>query len=121
MKNFFKNIFVWWNQKTIGTMLYTYFNGKFKGEDKFGNKYYESKSGKRWVIYKKETEATSISGDWYSWIHFMINKFPENNDENKYPWEKDRQTNQTGTDNAYRPKKISKGEKLNKKYDIWKI
>ena len=45
MINFFKNIFIWWNRQTIGTMLYTLFFGKFRGTDEFGNKYYESKLG----------------------------------------------------------------------------
>lgn len=120
MKNLFKNIFIWWNQKTIGTMLYTFVYGKFKGIDERGNRYYESNSGKRWVIYKKEIEASSISGDWYLWIHFMTNKLPIDN-STKYSWEKERQVNLTGTNKIYRPKKILEKKNDIKKYDTWKI
>ena len=49
-----KQIFTWWNYQTVGTFLYTLFFGKFVGRDSFGNKYYENKKGKRWVIYNGE-------------------------------------------------------------------
>ena len=63
MLTFFKQIFVWWNQQTLGTRIQTILFGKFVGKDSFGNKYYENKSGKRWVIYKGEIDATKISND----------------------------------------------------------
>ena len=43
---------------SIGTRLFSFFKGKFVGNDQFGNRYYENRSadqyGKRnrWVIYK---------------------------------------------------------------------
>ena len=64
--NFFKQIFTWWNRQTTGTMILTIFSGKLKGIDEFGNKYYESKTGKRWVIYKDLVEASNIPPNWYS-------------------------------------------------------
>ena len=69
-----KKIFTWWNQETIGTKIQTIFFGKLVGEDSFGNKYYHSKSGKRWVIYKDEIDASKIPNEWYSWIHFINKK-----------------------------------------------
>ena len=57
MLTLLKKIFTWWNQYTLGTKILTIFSGKFVGNDNFGNKYYESKSGKRWVIYKNEIDA----------------------------------------------------------------
>ena len=48
------------------------FLGKLVGSDSLGNKYYESKAGKRWVIYSGEIDASKIPGEWYSWIHFII-------------------------------------------------
>ena len=60
MLTFFKQIFVWWNQQTLGTRIQTIFYGKFVGQDSFGNKYYQSKSGKRWVIYNGEVEASKM-------------------------------------------------------------
>ena len=43
MLTVFKQIFVWWNQQTLGTRIYTFFNGKLVGKDEFGDKYYENK------------------------------------------------------------------------------
>ena len=47
MLTIFKEIFTWWNQQTLGTRIQTLIFGKLVGEDDLGNKYYESKSGKR--------------------------------------------------------------------------
>ena len=62
MLTLFKKIFTWWNQDTIGTKIKTVFFGKLVGKDSFGNKYYESKKGKRWVIYSNEVDASNIKG-----------------------------------------------------------
>ena len=74
MLTLLKKIFTWWNRDTFGTRLKTIFYGKFVGEDELGNKYYESKSGKRWVIYTDTIDASKIPVEWYSWIHFTPNK-----------------------------------------------
>ena len=100
-------------------MILTIFSGKLKGIDEFGNKYYESRSGKRWVIYKDVVEASNIPPNWYSWIHFTSNKLPVPN-QKKYYWEKKYVPNLTGTNKAYRPKKITES-KICKKYETWKI
>ena len=63
MLTLFKKIFTWWNQDTFGTRLKTIFFGKFVGADEFGNKYYQSKRGKRWVIYSDTISA----------LRFLIN------------------------------------------------
>ena len=118
--NFLKQIFTWWNRQTIGTMILTFFSGKLKGTDEFGNKYYESKSGKRWVIYKDTVEASNIPPNWYSWIHFISNKLPDSN-QKKYFWEKKHVHNLTGTNKAYRPKKIIENKTSNKKYETWTV
>ena len=60
MLTLIKKIFIWWNQDTFGTRLKTIFFGKFVGKDEFGNKYYQSKNGKRWVIYSGEIDASKI-------------------------------------------------------------
>ena len=49
MLTMFKEIFTWWNHQTLGTRIQTFFFGKFIGKDNKGNKYYQSKTGKRWV------------------------------------------------------------------------
>ena len=84
MLTLIKKIFTWWNQDTIGTRLYTIFFGKFIGKDEFGNRYYQSKKGKRWVIYYGEIDASKIPVEWYSWIHFTSNKI-ENNPPKSVP------------------------------------
>ena len=64
-----------------------YFFGKFVGKDSFGNKYYESKKGKRWVIYSGEIDATKIPVEWYSWIHFTPNRIEKKHNLEKYDWQ----------------------------------
>ena len=118
MLTLFKEIFTWWNRQTLGTRIETFFYGKFIGKDEKGNKYYQSKSGKRWVIYKDEVDASKIPNEWFSWIHYTKNKIENVHDLQKYEWQKPHQSNQTGTDNSYHPNKNN--EKSNKKYKSWK-
>ena len=118
MLTFIKQIFVWWNQATIGTRLKTIFSGKFIGKDSFGNKYYQSKSGKRWVIYKGEIDASKIPNEWYSWIHFIPNKIQNVHELKKFEWQKPHKPNLTGSNEAYNPKDNSEATK--KKYKSWK-
>ena len=86
MLTLFKKLFIWWNQETFGTELKTIFFGKLVGKDSFGNKYYESKSGKRWIIYIDEVDASKIPSEWYSWIHFTNNRIENKHDLEKYNW-----------------------------------
>jgi len=116
---FFKQIFTWWNRQTLGTMILTIFTGRFKGKDQFGNKYYQNKGGKRWVIYKGTIDSSKIPPEWYLWIHFLTNKVPDNLSK-QYEWEKKHQPNMTGTKYAYRPKKIIESKNVEKKYETWK-
>ena len=118
MLTILKKVFIWWNQETFGTSLKTFFFGKFVGKDSFGNKYYESKKGKRWVIYSNEVEASKIPVEWYSWMHFTPNKIEKNHELKKYEWQKPHQSNLTGTDSAYYPNKNKNASK--KKYKSWK-
>jgi len=115
---FFKKFFIWWNQETLGTKLKTIFFGKLVGSDSLGNKYYESKSGKRWIIYIDEIDASKIPNEWYSWIHFTNNKIENNHNLKKHDWQKPHLSNQTGTENAYYPNKNN--EQVKKKYKSWK-
>ena len=116
-----KQIFTWWHSQTIGTFLYTIFFGKLVGKDESGNKYYESrKKDKRWVVYKGEINASKITSDWHSWIHYTSNIKPVEKNYNKYPWQKPHLENKTGTNESYKPNKISKKSKDFKKYETWK-
>ena len=118
MLTLFKKIFTWWNQDTIGTKIKTVFFGKLVGKDSFGNKYYESKKGKRWVIYSNEVDASKIPVEWYSWIHFTPNKIEKIHELKKYNWQKPHSENKTGTSKAYHPNK--KNNDIKKKYNSWK-
>ncbi len=118
MLTLLKKIFTWWNQDTFGTRLKTIFFGKLVGTDDLGNKYYESKNGKRWVIYSDTIDASKIPVEWYSWIHFTPNKIEKKHNLEKYNWQKPHQENLTGTDGAYYPNKNKDG--IKKKYSSWK-
>ena len=113
-----KKIFIWWNQDTLGTKIKTILFGKIVGKDSFGNKYYEGKNGKRWVIYFDEIDASKIPIEWYSWIPFTPNKIEKNHDLKKYDWQKPHQPNLTGTELAYYPNKNK--NVVEKKYKTWK-
>ena len=119
MLTLIKKIFTWWNQDTFGTRLSTIFFGKLVGKDHFGNKYYESKKGKRWVIYANEIDASKIPVEWYSWIHFTPNRIEKKNNLKKYDWQKPHIENRTGTDGSYFPYKNKKNA-TKKKYKSWK-
>ena len=114
-----KKIFTWWNRDTFGTRIKTILSGKFIGSDEHGNKYYQSKKGKRWVIYANEIDASKIPVEWYSWIHFMPNKIENIHKLEKHDWQKPHQPNLTGTDSAYYPNKNNK-DATKKKYKSWK-
>ena len=115
----FKKFFVWWDQETVGTKLKTIFSGRYIGNDTFGNKYYESKKGKRWVIYSDEIDASKIPVEWFSWIHFTPNRIEKKHDLKKYEWQKPHLPNLTGTEKAYYPNK-NKDNVIDKKYKSWK-
>ena len=76
-----KQIFTWWNSQTFGTFCTHYFFWKICWKDEFGNKYYQNKKNKRWVIYKGEINASKITSDWFSWMHHTTNKIPSNKKE----------------------------------------
>ena len=118
MLTLLKKIFTWWNRDTFGTRIKTILSGKLVGKDHLGNKYYESKNGKRWVIYAAEIDASKIPVEWYSWIHFTHNKIENNHELKKYDWQKPHQENLTGTDSAYYPNKNKNA--IQKKYRSWK-
>ncbi len=117
MLTFFKKIFIWWNQETLGTKIKTILFGKLIGKDSFGNKYYENKNGKRWVIYSGEIDASKIPVEWYSWIHYMPNRIEKNHEIKKYHWQKPHKPNLTGTEKAYYPNRDNNVSK--KKYKSW--
>ena len=111
LKRLLKLLFTWWNGNTVGTNLYTFFNGIKVGEDYFGNFYYESKDKlNRWCIYSNQSEASRISPEWNSWLRFISDSSPEGN-EMVYKWQKVFNGNLTGLDTAYKPGIVGVTEK----------
>lgn len=90
---------------TLGTLLYSWINGKLIGKDEYGNKYYEHKSQeyngrkRRWVIYNGIAEPTKVPPKWHGWLHYMTDILSSE----KFAWQKNHVPNLTGTDYAYRP------------------
>ncbi len=77
------DLFTWWNGATLSTRLYTSRHGRLIGEDGFGNKYYEDKTGvgpagkaRRWVIYVGDAEASKVPPEWYGWLHYILDEPP---------------------------------------------
>ncbi len=118
MLTLFKEIFTWWNRQTLGTRFKTLISGKLVGRDNLGNKYYQNKKGKRWIIYNGEVDASKIPGEWYSWMHYTKNKIENQHELKKYSWQKPHKSNQTGTEEAYNP--TQNNNVPTKKYKIWK-
>ena len=118
MLTILRKIFTWWNRDTLGTRIKTILTGKFVGKDHLGNKYYQSKEGKRWVIYSEEIDASKIPVEWFSWMHFTPNKIEKNHDLKKYSWQKPHQPNLTGTEKSFYPNKDK--NVTEKKYKSWK-
>ena len=94
----------WWNDQTLGTQLFTWRNGVKVGEDAQGNRFYETRDGKRrWVVFNGECEASRISPDWHGWLHHTYDAPPTEAPLTHKPWEKPHQENLTGTAMAYAP------------------
>lgn len=104
MMNFLKSILTWWNGATINTRFYTWRKGALVGEDEAGNRFYESRDGKRrWVIFDGEAEASRVTPDWHGWLHHTYAEPPTKAPLAKKSWEKSHQENLTGTLAAYSP------------------
>ncbi len=100
---FLLQLLIWWKGQSLGTRLFTWRKGELVGEDDQGNKFYQSKAGKRWVIFADEIEASKISPDWHGWLHHTFDENPATAPLAHKPWEKPYIENQTGTVNAYHP------------------
>jgi len=93
---------------TFGTLVNTYFNGRFVGEDVDGNKYYEQKRDpgpnyrrRRWVLYKATPEASRVPPEWHAWLHYTTaTPLPASA---RQKWQTPHEMNLTGTPESYRP------------------
>jgi NADH:ubiquinone oxidoreductase subunit len=100
----FCQLFVWWHNATPGTLLTTWLYGNSVGQDPFGNRYYQTKDGRRrWVIYAGTVEGSRVPPEWHGWLHHTFAK-PPTEDPPKVPvWQKDYVPNLSGTPAAYHP------------------
>ena len=94
---------------TIGTRLYTWFNGALVGTDEFGNKYYSNKKKlqgreRRWVVYKGRAEGSKVPAEWHAWLHHTVSQPLTQEATEATPWQKKHTPNLSGTENAYFPK-----------------
>ena len=110
----------------IGTILYSFLNGKKVGEDNQGNRFFIHKKNnkKRWVLYNKKIDPTNLEIKWQIWL--------TENDKNKdiiindlnYKWQKNKKANLTGTFESYHPANHSEKEKMysneKNKNSVWK-
>ena len=64
-----------------------------------------------------EIDASKIPTDWYSWIHHTPNVLENNQNPNKFTWQKPHKPNLTGTKEAYYPNKDK--DEPEKKYKSW--
>ena len=104
VSTFWKQFFTWWNGTTLGTRFYTWRWGEEVGVDATGNRYYQTRDGRRrWVIYNGYAEASSIPPGWYGWMHRMVDVPPTQERYEPREWEKPHRPNLTGTPEAYRP------------------
>jgi NADH:ubiquinone oxidoreductase subunit len=114
--------FIWWQDQTIGTRVFTWRKGVKVGEDEQGNVFYKSRDDKkRWVIYNGEVEASRVTPDWHGWLHHTYDELPTEAPLVHKPWEKPHQENLTGTPAAYAPPGSMRRVKpaIKADYDAW--
>ena len=117
-----KQIFTWWNGTTIGTRIYTWRNGQLVGSDESGNRYYESRDGRRWVQYNGYAEPSTIPPGWHGWIHHKVDVAPPQEAYTPREWQKPHQANLTGTAGAYHPQGSlmhAKPREIAPDYEAW--
>lgn len=99
---YIKQSLTWWNGQTLGTRLFTWRKGTRVGEDELGNIYYQH-GRRRWVIYRGESDASSVPPEWHGWLHHIWEEPPSEKPVPNKPWEKEHLPNLTGTAAAYAP------------------
>lgn len=83
--------------------------GQKVGSDAFGNDYYVDRKPdlwgrtRRWVIYKGDSEASTVPAEWHAWLHFQAAEPPKESSPFRRPWQQEHVPNLTGTVGAYVP------------------
>jgi NADH:ubiquinone oxidoreductase subunit len=113
LKDALSTIFTWWNGQTAGTRFYTWRFGNLIGQDEFGNRYYRAPSHqidaamgpeRRWVVYSGLADLSAVPPGWRGWLSHTVDVPPNAEAYTPREWEKPYLPNQTGTENAYRPR-----------------
>ena len=99
----FKNLFTWWEGASLTTMVASRLKGTKVGQDPFGNAYYETKDGRRWVIYSGSNDVSRVPPEWYAWLTRQIDDVPDLALPPPPKFLKPPVPNLTGTPAAYRP------------------
>jgi len=102
----------------LGTIITTKLFGIKVGIDEYGNTYYNSKnSDRRWVMYFKNNDASSVPAEWQSWLTKTTNILPKVEDS-KYAWQLEHKANDTGSTSLINNKTIKNNQK-NAAYSAW--
>jgi len=115
-------VFTWWNGQTLNTQLWTWRKGRAVGVDAQGNRFYQTRNGKRrWVIYNGEAEASRVSPEWHGWLHHTFDAPPTESPLAHKSWERPHVPNMTGTGLAYVPPgSIRRADPVVRKdYEAW--
>ena len=123
MKQLLLQFFTWWNGSTWGTRFYSWRKGEHVGDDEFGNAYYRSASGRRWVLYAGEADPSIVPPGWSGWLHHRFDTPPSEEDYVPREWELPHKPNMTGTAHAYRPRgsiaRTTKEPGVKGDYEAW--
>ncbi len=94
----------WWNGQTLNTQLWSWRKGVKVGEDAAGNRFFQTRDGKRrWVMFNGQPEASRVSPEWHGWLHHTWEEPPTEVPLPRKAWEKTHLPNLTGTPGAYAP------------------
>ncbi|WP_439109939.1 NADH:ubiquinone oxidoreductase subunit NDUFA12 [Lentibacter sp.] len=112
----------WWNGSTLNTQFYSWRKGQPVGEDSQGNKFFETRDGKRrWVMFNGTVEASRVDAEWHGWLHHTYKEPPTKAPLVRKAWEKPHEQNHTGTPLAYAPEgSLRRAEpKERRDYEAW--
>lgn len=96
---------------------------QYIGTDINNNNYYESKKTdylgkkKRYVIYAKSIEPSTVPPAWHMWLHYFTDTVPAG--QTPFPWQKARMPNSTGSKMAYNPLSGEKRKHVSADYQKW--
>lgn len=108
---------------SIAKVFKNIFCRNYVGTDEFGNEYYISRGKdannkhRRIIEYKTINEPTQIPPMWHAWLHYTSDEIPSKSTQ--YVWQKKRETNKTGTNEAYKPFLPGKRAKATGDYQSW--